>query len=215
MGSRNEYTGETPRDLVGKRRFKCDCCRKKYPITLLDWHHVQPRAGGGSDDPNNFARLCSGCHQFLHRIAKRLLSTKSGKSSTLVLVRDYANSLFEDDHDRADVVVQNVLKYAVEVASWLSEKSSKGLVGDTDVIIKDIPPDIKRLLIKVGKIFKNNSNKSVGVSGIALYATLTFVESMIPEESLSIRTFLAARGFGSAEPKPVETNATFKLKVRT
>lgn len=206
---RNEYTGVTPPDLVGKKRFVCEVCMKKRSIMMLDWHHKTPQAAGGDDDPNNFARVETGCHTAIHRVAQRLISTKSKKVSASTLARDYAESITPDD---VEGTMSRLLELAVLVASAMADKrSGKIAVGKSDIVIGGIPPRLKKLLLDLGKKIKGKSGRGIGVSGIGLMAVLGTLEKHHPEESDNIMKHLAERGICDFAQRP----DPFPLKLRS
>jgi len=43
---------------------RCAGCNLEYP--LMDRHHIQPRAKGGDDTPENLVELCPNCHRLIH-----------------------------------------------------------------------------------------------------------------------------------------------------
>lgn len=199
-GGRNEYTGVTPPELQGKKRFVCDVCLQKRSIIMLDWHHITPQAGGGSDDPTNFAKAETGCHTAIHRVASRLNSLKAGKKSAASMARDIAESITPDD---VEGTRGRILYYAVQVAAAMADKrSGKTPVGDSDIVISDIPPRFKKLLLELGKRIKSKSGKGMGMANLCLFATLGLLEKHHPEESDNIQLFLSDRGLCDYAPKP-------------
>lgn len=48
-------------------RWSEGCCKCGTTADQLDWHHVEPKADGGSDDPENLVLLCAECHREWHR----------------------------------------------------------------------------------------------------------------------------------------------------
>ena len=57
-------TSPTPKLNLTAATGTCAACGLNYP--LLDIHHIQPRAEGGSDDPDNLIDLCPNCHRLMH-----------------------------------------------------------------------------------------------------------------------------------------------------
>jgi hypothetical protein len=207
---KNEYTGKIPADLVGKSHFVCQVSNKRYPITALDWHHICPQAGGGSDDNSNFIRVETGMHQFMHKVARSLGSARSDKTPADQMAREYAESVTPND---VEGTKNRILLYAVQVASAMSEKKyGKIAVGDSDIVIKDIPPRFKKLGLELGKRLKKKDNKPLGVSGIALVAFMGTLEKHYPEESDNIQRFLADRGVCHYAPRPKGQSISFRTR---
>lgn len=46
---------------------KCEICRKKYPSSVLQHHHIRPKEKGGSDSLlTNVIAVCGTCHNKVH-----------------------------------------------------------------------------------------------------------------------------------------------------
>ncbi len=66
-GQRNATTipPKTRRQVLARDRHRCQtpgCPHTHY----LEIHHKVPRAGGGTNDPDNLTTLCSACHALMH-----------------------------------------------------------------------------------------------------------------------------------------------------
>jgi 5-methylcytosine-specific restriction endonuclease McrA len=58
------------REVLARDRHHCR--RKGCNHTrFLELHHINPRAEGGVNDPENLVTLCSGCHELWHVLEKR------------------------------------------------------------------------------------------------------------------------------------------------
>lgn len=66
-GERNHRTipPSTRRDVLARDRYRCQApgCRN---TRFLEVHHLQSRANGGNNKPENLITLCSRCHQLWH-----------------------------------------------------------------------------------------------------------------------------------------------------
>ena len=50
--------------IIAAKRGSCRCC----PATVgIQFHHLVPRAIGGSDTESNIVPLCAGCHELVTR----------------------------------------------------------------------------------------------------------------------------------------------------
>ncbi|MBM3188812.1 MAG: hypothetical protein FJZ90_08840 [Chloroflexi bacterium] len=58
-----QWNAKTFSVIVRERDKVCQHCGS---TELLQAHHIEPRANGGSDDPSNGVALCAGCHADEH-----------------------------------------------------------------------------------------------------------------------------------------------------
>lgn len=139
----------------------------------------------------NLASLCNGCHQTLHRIALLLASTKSGKESPEQQAIEYARAV---NPDVWGAVKRALLDLAVQVAVAISSKRN-GLIAvqDSDLLIPEIPPKMKKLLIELGKEVKSGSKRGIGASGVALVAVLDYLANRRPGIRNDVNAFLQQR----------------------
>ena len=56
-------TKATKRKVAEFWNNECACCRNK---DYLEFHHLTPRAEGGTDDYDNLILLCGSCHAIIH-----------------------------------------------------------------------------------------------------------------------------------------------------
>lgn len=130
--------------------------------------------------------------------------------SANTLAREYAESVTPDD---VEGTKSRILMLATKVAMAISEKrNGKIAVGDSDIVISDVPPKFKKMLLEDGKRIKGTSGKGIGASGIALVAVMTALEKRHPEASDEIRQFLSDRGVCNYAPKPVESGINFRTR---
>lgn len=105
--------------------------------------------------------------------------------------QEYARSV---NPDKWGVVKREILGLAVQVAVAISSKRN-GLIAvqDSDIILSDIPPDLKKLLIELGKEVKSGSKRSIGASGVALVAVLDYLANRRPGIRDRVNAFLQQR----------------------
>jgi len=70
----------------------CSVCRDPYPVELLQEHHINPQAAGGSDAEDNLTLLCAGCHHNLHRISEMILRGAVAKAEDVAALAYRTNT---------------------------------------------------------------------------------------------------------------------------
>src|SRR5271166_5696476 len=74
----------------GHQCFWCGALRGR------DFHHIQPRAAGGSDDPSNLIWICDCCHAVLDEFCKKHWNDPA-QAARMELIRGKSvNAVFED-----------------------------------------------------------------------------------------------------------------------
>jgi 5-methylcytosine-specific restriction endonuclease McrA len=54
------------RRLYSERGGVCEACGKRFPMELLELHHIVSRSDGGRDVDENLKLLCGKCHEVRH-----------------------------------------------------------------------------------------------------------------------------------------------------
>lgn len=61
--------------IIESRGSRCECCGRILPSGKLQLHHIKPE--NYTDlNPDNFALLCSYCHEDVERLSKMKLKTR-------------------------------------------------------------------------------------------------------------------------------------------
>jgi hypothetical protein len=107
--------------------FICGCCREVFPFIHQHVHHIVPRSVGGKDTRENLIDLCPGCHDALHNIAYKLLSTKFSQAQ----VMDLLNVIYKENTK----AISMCLKLAINVRDSLIRSREEGLSEDHVVTV--------------------------------------------------------------------------------
>lgn len=186
--SRNGYTAAK---ADKSPTFVCEICLKRFPRSARDIHHRLMQACGGTDDPINLCYCDNGCHQTIHRIGLLLASTKQGKASPEEEATMFARSVNEDSWSQ---VKDNLLQLAVQIAVAVSSQRN-GLIAvqETDVVIPNVPPRLRKALMELGNSIKNANGRGIGMSGVAIVGALEKLIKHRPEMQREAFDFLQQR----------------------
>ena len=77
------FSEKVKNEVKKKSCFRCVICHKPF----VEIHHIVPQAEGGSDEPENAAPLCAGCHD--------LYGGNKEKRKQLIQMRDHWYELIE------------------------------------------------------------------------------------------------------------------------
>lgn len=50
-------------EIFKRDNFTCQYCGRQTPLVILEVDHIIPKAGGGTDDPNNLVTACRDCNR--------------------------------------------------------------------------------------------------------------------------------------------------------
>ncbi len=56
--------------------FTCYICSADKPLDFVNEHHKVPKSLGGGNTPDNLVKLCPGCHQEMHVVARMMRNPK-------------------------------------------------------------------------------------------------------------------------------------------
>ena len=178
-----DYTRRASLDRVkllpGGAAFVCESCLITCVQALLDYHHRIPQEAGGPDSEDNIAALCVGCHQFIHRLAMRLVSAKAQKQTPLTLAQQYAAQV---NKPQAAQVVTNILMFAQLVAAYKVQKADNAIAPpDGAIMVAEMPNEFKALFKQIAWEIKRGDGRGIGMGNLAAIAVTQLIAKHRPE----------------------------------
>lgn len=61
-----EVSKRTVSKILRRMNLPCSCCGFHISGVVLDIHHINPKAKGGTDDMSNLTYICPNCHRIAH-----------------------------------------------------------------------------------------------------------------------------------------------------
>lgn len=165
--------------LPGGTSFICELHLKECSIVELDRHHRIPQECGGPTNIENMLYACSGCHQFMHRIAIRLGSKKSHKLAPLELVQLYARRI---NAEREGEVVSAILIAAQLVAAYRTQKADHAIAPpDISIAAAEIPKELHSVYKQISREIKRSGGQPIGMANLTAISILETVARYRPE----------------------------------
>jgi hypothetical protein len=165
--------------LPGGASFICELHFKECSIVELDRHHKIPQECGGPTNVENMLYGCSGCHQFMHRIAIRLTSMKAHKLTPLELVQQYARRV---NPKRESEVVSAILVSAQLVAAYRTQKADHALAPpDISIAAAEIPKELHSQFKQISREIKRGDGRPIGMANLVAISILEFTAKHRPE----------------------------------
>ena len=209
MAKKNEYRGPILAELHGKKFFYCECCCQQKAIIQLDPHHINPQLAGTDNDRSNFALLCSGCHQTLHRIAASMAGIAKGKRPAAEVAEEFA---LATNRQQFKLVADNILRFASIVAQAISQKKARQIEGgDVDTILT-LPPRQNALFKRAAKTMKDAKGRALGKERVLQVAVASFLLKHYPDLQEETTDWLNTDVLG--HPKQQEKEPLFMPPTR-
>lgn len=175
--------------LLPSGNFKCECHLLETEFSSLDRHHAIPQEVGGLDTAENVKYLCVGCHQLLHRLALKLMSTKAHKSTPLDDATAYAKRV---NSANVSAVVANLLMFANLVVQYKVLKADKALAPPEGVIVAgEMPNKYKALYKQISWEIKRGDGRGIGMANLTTLLIMRTVAEHRPELKREINSWIS------------------------
>ena len=177
--------------LPGGASFICELHLIECSTVELDRHHRVPEECGGPTNVENMLYACSGCHQFMHRIAIQLGSSKAKKLSPLEATTLYAKRM---NLERYREVINNIIACAQLVAAYRTQKNDHAIAPpDIATAAAEIPKEFQALFKQISKEIKRGDGRPIGMANLLALAELEIVAKHRPELRSKIDQHIRSR----------------------
>jgi len=141
---------------------KCPLCLRQK--ILINEHHIQPQATGGTSGPTIF--ICTECHDAVHACAVKFLSNKKAEAQAI------SENIFKNKK-LANELVKSVIKYSIR------KRDGDINIDDLDYkVVLVLPGSIKKYLEVLAK------DSQMGIAKFITNIILNYVKRRFPKVKL-------------------------------